>query len=349
MRWNFKTASVLAIIALCLAGGPSQFAAAQQKQKLTIVVSGFGAWFFLQQYVAIGAGLYQEEGLEPEIVDVNSGTRQAAAVMGGSAELGQFSFPHAIKSAAKGGGLVAIGGGYDAYPLQLVLSNDAMKKSGIEPGMTVDEKIKRLKGLKIGISSPGASTDLFMRTILLVRGLDPDKDVTLHPVGSGAPMVGALEAGAIDGFTFGSPFSTSVVSKGIAQMLIDPMKGELPEFRGLPYQIVATSQQILESKPDLLLKAMRALAKAQKLVKENPAAVRTAIRPWFKSMSDAEFNAEFDVHVIGMPASTVISEDQYNRTLHLLNLTEKEKITAGFKEVVSSSLAARASQEILGR
>jgi NitT/TauT family transport system substrate-binding protein len=349
MRLNFKTLTLLAVAALCLAGASPEFAAAQGRQKFSVVVSGFGSWFYLQQHIAIGAGLYQEEGLEPEVIDVNSGTRQAAAVMGGSAELGQFSFPHAIKSVAKGGGLVAIGGGYDAYPLQLVLSNGAIKKSGIESTMSVDDKVRRLKGLNIGISSPGASTDLFMRTILIVRGLDPDKDVSLQPVGSGAPMVGALEAGAIDGFTFGSPFSTSAVSKGIAQMVIDPMKGELPEFRGLPYQIVATSRQTLESKPDLLLKAMRALAKAQKLTRENPDAVRRAIRPWFKDLPEEEFNAEFNVHVIGIPASTMISEDQYNRTVHLLNLTEKEKITSPFADVVSSDLAARASKEIFGR
>ena len=132
------------------------------------------------------------------MIDTNSGTRQAAAVMGGTGEIGQFSFPHVIKSAAKGGGLVAIGTGYDAYPIQLVLGTGAAAKAGITAAMPVDERIKRLKGMKIAISAPGASTDLFMRTILVVRGIDPDKDLSLQPVGSGAPQLSALEAGVVD-------------------------------------------------------------------------------------------------------------------------------------------------------
>jgi NitT/TauT family transport system substrate-binding protein len=344
MTLNSIRLAGLGVFALVLALAMAP--ASAETPKVRIVTSGFGAWFYLQQYVAIGAGLYKEEGLDPEVVDVNSGTRQAAAVMGGSGEIGQFSFPHVIKSAAKGGGLVAIATGYDAYPLQLVLSKTAIQKVGITPDMGIDDKIKRLKGLNIGISSPGASTDLFMRTILLVRGIEPDKEVALQPVGGGAPMVGAIENGAVDGFVFGSPFSTMAVSKGVAQMLADPMKGELPEFRGLPYQIVATSQQTLESKPEVIRKALRALAKAQKMTREKPEEARRVTRSYFANLSDAEYNAEFDLHVTGIPAQLAISDDQFTRTQKLMNLTEKEKYETKFAEVVSSSLADQVAKEI---
>jgi NitT/TauT family transport system substrate-binding protein len=320
-----------------------------QKQKISIVVSGFSGWFYLQQHVAVGAGFYQAEGLEPDIVDTNSGTRQAAAVMGGTGEIGQFSFPHVIKSAAKGGGLVAIGSGYDAYPIQLVLAKTAADRLGISNALPIDERIKRVKGLKIAISSPGASTDLFMRTILLVRGLDPDKDVSLQPVGAGAPQLSALEAGAVDGFAFGSPFTTTAINKGLAVMVADPMKNEVPEFDGAPYQIVATSRQTLESKPDVLFRGLRAMTRAQKLIRENPTEAKRAAREWFKNMSDDEYSAEFDLHAVGAPASIVVSQDHFKRTVDLMNLTEKEKFTLGFADAVSSDLARRADKEINGK
>lgn len=310
-----------------------------QRQKLSIAVSGFASWFYLQQHVAIGAGLYQAEGLEPDAVDTNSGTRQAAAVMGGTAEIGQFSFPHVIKSAAKGGGLVAIATGYDAYPIQLVLDKKIAEKAGITGSMPVDERIRRIRGMKIAISGPGASTDLFMRTILIVRGIDPDREVTLMPVGAGAPEVSALEAGAVDGFSFGPPFTTAVVARGQGIMLADPMTGELPEFRGAPYQIVATSRQTLESKPDILTKALRAIRHAQLMIREKPDEAKKAARSWYKSLSDAEYDEQFNFHRSAAPSLLSIRDEQFKRTVELMNLTEKEKFTLGFDEAVSPKIA----------
>ena len=78
-------------------------------------------WRLSCQYVAIGAGFYKDEGIDPEIVYVASGTRQAAAVMGGSADITQVGLPHGLEAVARGGTLVAIGTAFDKYPIALVL------------------------------------------------------------------------------------------------------------------------------------------------------------------------------------------------------------------------------------
>ena len=104
--------------------------------------------------------------------------------------------------------------------------------------MSLDEKIKRLHGLRIGITSPGSSTDEFMRTILEVRGMDPATAVRLQPIGIGAPMVAATEGGSIDGFAFMSPFTDMIVSKGEGQIIADPMQDNVPEYKDVPYQVI---------------------------------------------------------------------------------------------------------------
>jgi NitT/TauT family transport system substrate-binding protein len=176
-------------------GSPSRAAAETAPQKVTIALAGKGMSFILQ-YVALGAGLYKAEGLDPDTVDVSSGTRQAAAVMGGSADFTQLGMPHTLRAVARGGDLVAIGTGFDMYPIALVISKSAAQRLGITEAMSVDERLRRIHGLKIGITSPGSSTDEFMRTIMMVRGLDPDKDVRLQPIGIGAPMVAAMQQGS---------------------------------------------------------------------------------------------------------------------------------------------------------
>ena len=337
---------VIAIVLVAVAVGASP--AAAQPQKLTIAIAGKGLSFIIQ-YVAIGAGYYKGEGIDPEIVSVASGTRMAAAVMGGSADITQLGLPHTLEAVAHGGTLVAIGTGFDKYPIALVLSNDAIKRIGITPAMTLDEKIKRLHGLRIGITSPGSSTDEFMRTILEVRGMDAATAVQLQPIGIGAPMVAATEGGSIDGFAFMSPFTDMIVSKGEGQIIADPMQDNVPEYKDVPYQVITTSRGTLESKRGLLLATERALTKAIKLCHDQPAEARRIVRGFFTDVPEAEFNAAYDSYIKGVPTTPVVTRAQVANTLKMVNLAEKAPINPPFDKVVDNSLAEQAAKDILGK
>jgi NitT/TauT family transport system substrate-binding protein len=83
--------------------------------------------------------------------------------------------------------------------VNVALSNEAIEKVGITPDMKIDEKIKRMQGLKIGMSSSGSSTDTLIRALFLARGYDPDKVVNLQPLGNGAALLDAFEKKLIDG------------------------------------------------------------------------------------------------------------------------------------------------------
>jgi ABC-type nitrate/sulfonate/bicarbonate transport system substrate-binding protein len=139
------------------------------------------------------------------------------------------------------------------------------------------------------------------------------------------------------------------INKGFAVMVADPMKNEVPEFDGAPYQIVATSRETLKNKPEVLFKGLRALAKAQKLISEKPAEAKRVARPWFKNLSDEDYSAGFDENVVGMPKSTKVTEEHFKRTVDLMNLTEKEKWVLSYADAVAPDLAIRADKEIFGK
>ncbi len=335
-------------VALAFAGLAGHPAEAEELQKVTIAFAGKGMSFLLQ-YIAIGGGFYKQEGLEPESVDVSSGTRQAAAVMGGSAEITQVGFAHTMHAVGRGGALVGISTAFDAYPIALVLSNDAIKRLGITNTMSLDEKIKRVKGVRIGITSPGSSTDEFMRTIMLVRGMDPTRDVQLQPIGIGAPMVAAMQSGATDGFAFMSPFTNIAVSRGIGQIIADPITGDLPEYRDVPYQVITTSRATLAAKRPLLLHVVRALTMAMKFAHEDLEGSRKIARTFFQDTPEAEFNTAFDTYIKAVPATPVISQAQVENTVKMVNLTEKTPISATYDQVVSADLSHQAAKDILGK
>ncbi|HUD61329.1 MAG TPA: ABC transporter substrate-binding protein [Acetobacteraceae bacterium] len=340
-------ATMLAVASFSLAG-MRPAAADAPLQKVTIALAG-KALAFIIQYIAIGGGFYKEEGLDPDPVDVASGTRQAAAVMGGSAEITQVGFAHTMHAVGRGGDLVGICTAFDVYPIALVLSNAAINRLGITDSMSLDEKLKRLHGVKIGITSPGSSTDEFMRTIMLVRGLDPSRDVQLEPIGIGAPMVAAMAAGATDGFAFMSPFTDMAVSRGLGQDIADPMTGKVPEYKDVPYQVITTSRATLAEKRPLLLHVVRAMTKAMKFAHEHPEDARKIVRTFFQDTPEAEFNTAYNTYIKALPATPIISQAQVDSTVKMVNLTEKTPITVTYDQVVYPDLAREAAKELLGK
>ena len=337
------------LLAVGLALTAARPASAEDKlQKVTIAFAGKGM-SFIMQYVAIGAGYYKAEGLEPDIVDVSSGTRQAAAVMGGSADFTQLGMPHTLRAVARGGDLVAIGSGFDMYPIALVISKTAAQKLGITDAMPPGEKIKLLRGLKIGITSPGSSTDEFMRTIMMVRGMDPDKDVKLQPIGIGAPMVAAMQQGSTDGFAFMSPFTDIAVSRGIGTVIADPMQGNLPEYQDVPYQVITTSRKTIEARRPILLASERAMTRAIRLCHEHPDQAKQFVREYFKEVDDADFNLAFDNYVRAVPATPIVSPTQVANTLKMLNLSEKTPLSPTYDQVTDMTMAREAAKDLLGK
>jgi NitT/TauT family transport system substrate-binding protein len=244
---------------------------------------------------------------------------------------------------------VGISTAFDVYPIALVLSNDAIKRLGITDTMSLDDKIKRVKGVRIGITSPGSSTDEFMRTIMLVRGMDPSRDVQLQPIGIGAPMVAAMQAGSTDGFAFMSPFTNIAVTRGIGQIIADPITGELPEYRDVPYQVITTSRATLAAKRPLLLHVVRALTRAMQFAHQDIEGSRRIARTFFQDTPEAEFNTAFDNYIRAVPATPIISQAQVEKTVQMVNLTEKTPISATYDQVVSADLSREAAKDILGK
>jgi hypothetical protein len=95
------------------------------------------------------------------------------------------------------------------------------------------------------------------------------------------------------------------------------------------------------------MKGLRALAKAQKLISENPGEAKRVARQWFKNLSDEDYSTGFDENVVGLPKSTVVTEEHFKRTVELMNLTEKEKWVLTYADAVAPELSRRADKEVL--
>src|ERR1044071_4449485 len=145
----------LSVVAVAL----SLTAAASAQEKIRLAVGGKSAVFYLPLSVTERLGYFKDAGLDVEISDVASGARALQSVVGGSAEIGVGTFDHTIQMQAKNQPVVAVAqyGRYPGFVLAMMAGQADRYHSP-----------KDLKGMKIGVTSPGSSTH-FMAAYMLVR------------------------------------------------------------------------------------------------------------------------------------------------------------------------------------
>jgi NitT/TauT family transport system substrate-binding protein len=324
-------------------------AAAQQpkSEKLVVAAAPSPLLHWYPFYVALGANYFADEGLDVEIVGLNSGTAMAAAIAGGGADVSPLAMTHAVTSGAQGGGLVATAALFNVYPNSVVLTKEAMAKSGITAGMPLDEKIKRLAGLTLGITAPGGASDVQIRKMLLVRGLDPDKVVKLQPLGNQAAMLAGIQKKAVDGFVMSAPVDELAQARGTGVIAINPFAEPIPELAGVPYSVWGTSRATLQKRPQVIAASLRAITRAIKLAAENPEETLRVMRPQIKDVPPDVLDAVLEKYRRGAAPTPVISRAQVETTLRWMNLGESKPISARFEDVVDNRDAEAAAAAIM--
>ncbi len=148
----------------------------------------------------------------------------------------------------------------------LVLRADLKAKRG---------DVNSVKGLRIG-AAPGV--DFGLKRLLVEAGIDIER-VQIGPIpgatGSGVSFgisaARALEEGKLDGFWANAMGAEIAVRKGIGTIVLDVRRGDGPPG-ALYYTFPAlvTTEKKLEKEPESVGGAIRAIVKAQKILRENP-------------------------------------------------------------------------------
>ena len=213
-------------------------------------------------------GLFREEGIDahvellPSLDAVNALRDGRVDFVAGGAHSTLLAFP-----GWKGAKLVvALSQG---TPWLLVLRSDIRARRG---------DVSAVKGLRIG-AAPGPDR-AFLR-LLHESGVDPARDrVTIAPVPGGTDpgasfgvtAAEALERGAVDGFWANALGSETAVRRGVGTIVVDVRRGDGPPEAGL-YTLAAlsTTDALIAQHPDLVAAAVRAVVRAQDILRKNPA------------------------------------------------------------------------------
>jgi len=234
----------------------------------TVKIGTTPAVTFVVLYAAEHLGYFKAEGITAQFADFEGGAEVTTAMVGGSIDLAGTYVERVMVLAEKGFGsknLLAI---LNRNPIFLVLRKDLPATD-----------VKGLKGTKLGMTRAGSATDLALRALLRDSGLEPDRDVAVIAVGSSASAAAALRAGQIDGFMGGEPGGAVIVHQlKIGRYFIEPLRDQGPKFLSyMTFPTLQASDRYIQANAKTVERVVRAVAKTQKRLREDPeAGVRVA-------------------------------------------------------------------------
>lgn len=190
-----------AILAASLTLAAAAHAADPTLHPFSIGIGGAAQLGYIDATLADRLGYYRQEGLAVTFDNFQGGTPTAQALVSGSIDAMIGAYDNAVILQTKGVYLTTIFTFVHHY--------------GYVLGMKPDEAAryhspKDLKGLSIGVTAPGSSTESLVRILLGKAGLTIN-DIVSIGVGTGAGPVAALASGKIDGVVTGDPDVTRMM------------------------------------------------------------------------------------------------------------------------------------------
>jgi NitT/TauT family transport system substrate-binding protein len=154
----------------------------------------------LPVWVANDEGLFQQNGLDVNLTYIES-SKGIPAVIAGEIQVANIGGPETLSAVAGGADLmtVACESPYWPFVMQAVAGINSMQD---------------LKGKKIGVSNFGSASDIATRIALEHENIDPNKDVSIIPVGSASNRIAALKSGAIQAGMSFPPDSYTMEQQG---------------------------------------------------------------------------------------------------------------------------------------
>lgn len=244
------------LLAAVLAAAPGTL----EKKSIKIAVGGKTLFYYLPLTLAERLGYFKEQGLEVEINDFAGGAKALQALMGGSADLVSGSFEHTVSMQARGSPVIGIvlQTRYPSIALGLRKERAASFKSP-----------KDLKGMKIGVTAPGSSTNFFVSALLAKDGLKPD-EVSIIGVGASSSAVAAIEKGELDGIANLDPVMTKLERDQAVQIVVDTRTEEgMKQWYGPDYAAgcIYVTREFIAKNPKTAQAVVTAMVRALRFVK----------------------------------------------------------------------------------
>lgn len=209
MKLSHIAAAALACVVAF--GHSAQAQGKPEKPDIVLGVGGKSLLYYLPLTLTERLGYFKDEGLNVTITDFGGGAKSLQSLIGGSADVVTGAYEHTIRMQAKGQDIVSVLE-LGRFPgIVLAVRKDLAPKV---------KSYKDLKGMKIGVTAPGSSTNFFVNALLARDGLKAE-DVSIIGVGTGMAAVAAMKKGGLDAMSNLDPVMTKLEQDGDVVVLAE--------------------------------------------------------------------------------------------------------------------------------
>ncbi|MDT2005676.1 hypothetical protein FXW78_14650 [Rhodococcus opacus] len=270
-------------------------------------------------------------GLDFEQVNIagSGSSNQIAAILSGDADIAVAGSNTFVDSVIGGADLQMIAGLSDIIQ-SLVVSNNAIERFGVDVDADPRDRVRALRGMKIGAGPTGSAGNSALRVVLNDAGLDPDRDVTLVPLAdTNSAVATGLEQGTFDATwaTIGS--GEVAVARGTATTVISVPAGEAPALEGYVCNVAFAPTRFIEQNPELIDRIREALAEATRMTKEEPeAAGRLLKNSIYSGMDQVVFDLAWSESMQGYHDGNLFTPEDWNSFVEIFDDYSEHDYTA---------------------
>jgi NitT/TauT family transport system substrate-binding protein len=313
---------------------------------VTLVQSSL-SFNFVPLMLAQTAGYFKDEGIQLDVVLAGGGPKAMTALVGGGGQFSASVLFDGIMAHRRGLDDVRALATLSYFQAPMAVRADIARQRGISLDKPLKDRLVAMQGLRMGITTPGATSDQFMRYLFKVNGLDPDHDLVIVPLGGVSSQIAALQAGRVDGCSCLPPVDVLADRQGLTVNVLNQAQ-DISQLTGVTYGTLYGLASYNKAHPDVVLAMARAITRATLLIAHDPDAAKRATRPFLKEMDDATFDAAWATYLPAFPKDADITEANYAKELAF----EKAVLPANtgaavpYDAVVDASFVRKARQEL---
>jgi len=275
-------------------------------------------------YVAQDAKLFAAEHLRVEARVYATGREALAAALSGETDAAVvYSTPVVIAALS----------GEDVVVLTTLHRADGLTGLAVAPGTGI-QSAADLRGHRIGIT-PGTSSQLALDVLLAEGGLDA-RDIQVVAA-QPKDLIDALADRRIDAASLWVPNLLSVTGPGKAQLLTSDVYSEMSMLAGVRPRIEARRTEAT--------RFLRALLRAQALIRRRPAVVESALRPRFPQLTPRELQTILSHSRFELGMSNLLLTSLRQEAAWLEQRGERREGQVRFRDVLTPDLLEELAPE----
>ena len=228
-------------------------------------------------WVAKEARLFDKQGLDLNLVYIPGGPRSIMSLIGNSIQFVNHSGMPALEAYQRGADTVMIASSMNQ------LEHAVMAEKSIT-------SVDQLKGKVLGISAPGALTDIILREALRFHGIS-EKEVTIIPVGDEAARLNSLQTGRVQAVIISGIQRRTAARLGFRQVI---------DLAKLPIEVSGSSIQVrrsyLAQNPEITLKFLKAWIEGGFLFKAKPEFSLGVLKKYVANQDPEVLNAIYELN-----------------------------------------------------